>query len=88
MRALTKGVNVMSYKESLVQKKKTTIMKFRERLDHGNRGGYILAARIYTSPNNAKKTDKGGKIRTGNYQKSGRDNKGYIHHKNQMQDKT
>ena len=50
-RALTKIFNVMSEKESLVLKKNATILKFEERLDHGNGGGYILAARLYASPN-------------------------------------
>ena len=56
MCALTKGFNVKSDKESLVLKKNTTILKFEERLDHGNGGGYILAARLYTSPNGSRKT--------------------------------
>ena len=58
---MTKGFNVMSEKESLVIKKNATILKFKERLDHGNGGGYLLAARLYTSPSDAGKTVKEGK---------------------------
>ena len=35
-------------------------MKFEEHLDHGNGGGYLLAARLYTSLNDTQKTDKEG----------------------------
>ena len=45
-RALTKGFNVMSEKESLVLKKNATILKFEESLDYGNGGGYLLPTRI------------------------------------------
>ena len=50
-----------SDKESLVLKKNTTILKFEDRLDHVNGGGYIFAARLYTSPNDSRKTYKEGK---------------------------
>ena len=60
-RALTEGLTVTSDKETLVLKRKTTILKIQEHLDHGNNGGYILAAKLYTSPNDAGKTDKEGK---------------------------
>ena len=55
-RALTKGFNVISEKEGLVLEKNATILKFEERLDHGNGYGCLLAARLYTSPNNTGKT--------------------------------
>ena len=42
-------------------KKNATILKFEERLDHGNGKSCILAARIYTSPNGAVKTHTEGK---------------------------
>ena len=60
MRAFTRGFNVMLEKESVVLKKKATILKFQERLDHGNGGRYLLAARLYASPNDAGKTHSGG----------------------------
>ena len=40
-----------SKKESLVLHKSTTILNFEDRLDHENGNGYILVARLYTSPN-------------------------------------
>ena len=57
-RVLTKGLNVTSEKESLVLKKNASILKFKESLVHGNGGGYLLVARLYTSPNNTGKKDK------------------------------
>ena len=60
-RALNKGFNVKSDKESLVLNKNTTILKFEDRLDHVNGGGYLLTARLYTSPNDSRKTYKEGK---------------------------
>ena len=59
-RALTKGFNVMSEKENFELKKNATILKFEERLYNGNGNGYILAARVYTSPNGARKTHTEG----------------------------
>ena len=50
---LNKGFNVMSEKESIVLKKITNILKFEERLDHGNGGGDLIAARLYVSLNDA-----------------------------------
>ena len=46
-----------------VLKKNVTILKFEERLDHGNGNGYLLAARLYTSLNDAGKRTCKGKIR-------------------------
>ena len=40
--------------------KNATILKFKDRPDHGNGGGCILVVRLYTLPNNAGKTDKEG----------------------------
>ena len=45
-------------KKRLLLNKNTTILKFEEHIDHGNGGSYLLAARIYTSPNNAGKMYK------------------------------
>ena len=54
-RALTKGFNVTSEKEILVLKKNATTLKLEERLDYGNSEGYLLAARLHTSPHDARK---------------------------------
>ena len=52
---MTKGFIVTPGKESLVPKKNTIILKFEERLDHGNFDGYLLDARLYTIPNDSRK---------------------------------
>ena len=54
-----------SEKESLVLKKNATILKFEERLDHGNGNGYLLSARIYASLNDAGKITHKGRIQEG-----------------------
>ena len=60
-RALTKGLNVTIEKESIVLKKNATTLKFEGRLYHGNGDGYLLDARIYASPNDARKMYLEGK---------------------------
>ena len=60
-RALTKVLKVTSEKEIIVLKKKATILKFEESLNHDNSNGYILDVRLYTSPNDAGKTHSEGK---------------------------
>ena len=54
-RALTNGFNLTSEKESLAFKKIPTVLKLEERLDYGNGNSCLLAARIYASPNGARK---------------------------------
>ena len=57
-RALTKRFNMTLEKESLVLKKNATILKFEDRLDHGNSDSYQLEMRLYTIPKDAGKMDK------------------------------
>ena len=47
---------MMLEKEILIIKKKVTILKFKDHLDHGNGDGYLLVMRIYAIPNHAGKT--------------------------------
>ena len=62
----TKGYILVSEQESLILTKNITILKLEECLDHGNGGGYILAARIYEIPNKYGKTDSEGNSTEGN----------------------
>ena len=64
-RALTKGFNVTSEKESLVLNKNATVLKFIEILYNGNSDGYLLAARLYSIPNDAEKYTREGGIHKG-----------------------
>ena len=55
--AFSIGFTTILEKEIIVLKKNATILKIEKRLNHGNGGAYILAARLYTSPTNARITD-------------------------------
>ena len=46
--------------------KNTTILKLEVKIYHGNGDRYMLAAGIYTSPNDSRKTDLEGNIPKGN----------------------
>ena len=82
--ASTKGFNVASEKESLVLKKNATILKFKERLHNGNGGGCLLAASLYTTPNDA---GENGQVKEESgrekYRESGSEKKEYSHLNNQ-----
>ena len=48
--AIIKGLRVVPEKQSIVLKKNATILKLKDRLDHGNYNSYILSVRIFTIP--------------------------------------
>ena len=66
-RSLTKGSNMKSEKEILSLKKNATILKFEERLDHGNCDGCLLVTRLYAIPNDSGKLTRKGIIRKGKF---------------------
>ena len=62
-RATEKEINMTPEEQHPVLNKRATILKFEERLDHGNDGSYILDSRLYAIPNDARETDFEGKKR-------------------------
>ena len=61
--AFTKASNMASEKDSLILNKNKTILKFEERLDHGNCDSFLLAARLYTIINKSGKWTRKARIR-------------------------